>query len=198
MSVDTLDEYYSDLSQSINSIEKYYEKELICLDQQEIFSNLTCPICLNVSVNMYVDSCQHPVCSDCFEELFEVMSVRSSNYTNQKCAKCPMCKFILIKDRMKPLRFIKELIDSKMISCEFNKYGCVYKGRFKEYHRNHKKNCIFKISNCKNMFCDFKGRDGEILNHSEICKFQILECKKCKECFIYEAYKKHLVTCCKE
>jgi hypothetical protein len=195
MSIDTLDEYYSYKSKSMKSINEHYEKELSNFENEEIFRTLTCPVCFDLNLNMLVDSCQHPVCSDCLEELFVTMSVHSRDYRFKKCAKCPMCKYVIIKERMKPFRFIKEMIDFMIIPCEFKKHGCPYKGKFIDYHRQHRQNCIFKISTCKIKFCNFKGRTHEVLNHYKTCKFQILECKKCRECFIYDAYQEHLKKC---
>ena len=195
MSIDSLEPFYSSMSTSIESQEKYYQKELETLEEKNMFRNLTCPICLSTTLDMYIDSCQHPICSHCLDHLFKNMKVSHPEYKKKKCIKCPICKFILIKERMKPLRFIRDLIDFNIVKCENQKNGCVYQGRFADYIVKHCKFCIFKDTKCKSMFCKFEGKKHEVLKHEESCKFQIKECKKCSECFILEEYKQHVQQC---
>ena len=150
-----------------------------------------CPICMESSLDLFIDSCQHPLCTECLETFFKYNKTNENDYQNSTCAKCPQCKFILIKERMQKMRFIKEIINYRLTTCEFKDNGCTFQGKLIDYMTIHRKLCEFKISKCPFMICKFSGNPLEVNEHQKTCKFQIVECLKCNECMIFKEYQQY-------
>ena len=186
---------FSTEDESFEPIESFYQEELESLNRLDVFTTLRCPVCLEFSLDMYIDSCQHPVCEDCIDQLFKAFGVNDEAFKGKACAKCPMCKFVMVRDRMHKLRFIREVIDMKTLACEFADKGCDFRGTFKHYHTQHKRQCQHREMACRFKPCTAKGTVLEMREHEESCEFQIVDCETCDECFILSDYVGYRTRC---
>ena len=189
------DDTFSTEDELFEPMENIYNAELESLEKLDVFTTLKCPVCLDLTLEMYIDSCQHPICHLCIDQLFKTFPVNNTTFQNMQCATCPICKFVIVKERMQKLRFIKEIINMKQITCEFKENGCSFKGTFKEFHTSHKHKCKYKIIKCRLFPCKFMSKVYEVQKHEENCKFQILDCETCDESFIKPDLERHKKTC---
>ena len=178
-----------------NEIDYQAEMDRIS-EEQEVFNDFTCYICMSARVDCYIDSCQHPMCKECMDEYFKTSGKKSGDFGNKKVARCPMCWMPLVKERMRKFRILRTLIENSKMECEYKQEGCLWKGKVKHYHSFHYERCRFGKFGCHYVNCQFEGHFQAVKDHMETCRHQILDCEWCEEAMIYDEFNDHVASCC--
>ena len=144
----------------------------------EIF---TCSICSCLAWDpICCPECDKPYCRSCI-----------NNYGKNK-----HCTYGCSNDGYREItRNEKNFLDKIKIKC--TNVGCSKYIQYSDYVK-HLEECNLRKYHCKNQPCKEEGYINEMINHSKICPFRLIECSKCKQNIKYCDIKSHKLEKCPE
>ena len=89
----------------------------------------------------------------------------------------------------------KNFLDKIKIKC--TNVGCSKYIQYSDYVK-HLEKCNLRKYHCKNQSCKEEGYINEMLNHSKVCPFRLVECIKCKQHIKFCDIKSHKQELCPE
>ena len=155
--------------------------EYIQTNDKNCLEVFTCAICTCLAWDpLCCSKCDKPFCRGCLLKYGK----------NKKCPfQCDSNKY------REMTRNEKNYINKIKIKC--TNVGCSKYIPYSDYV-SHLEKCQLRKYHCKNNSCKEEGYKNEMINHSKICPYRIVECISCKQNIKYSEMKLHQQEYCPE
>ncbi|XP_046840022.1 kelch-like protein 12 [Xenia sp. Carnegie-2017] len=153
-----------------------YEQERFA---DKVHPRFECPICFKIFKDPVQCPNEHYFCRTCIERYLLTSD------------KCPECRCHLIKETLKTVRFIREMLEDFDICCVNANRGCPEIMKL-QFLQRHEENCDYSPTSCRNEGCDEIINKNEIEEHErEQCEFRLIDCEECKMILVFKYRRSH-------
>lgn len=156
-------------------------------DFQKIAGEYKCPLCHGVYDDPVVDQDGNTFCFDCFQRY--ASAIIEKNQEEGSTGKIPQT---LSATRIK---FLKDILDKKMVKCKNRIHNCEWKGMLIELNNHMRNECKRQILPCYNEGCKENIFREEIDSHLLACDYRIINCDFCINSVAYVYMPKHHEVC---
>jgi len=162
---------------------KYYSLEEFLPDSKILLEEYICFLCKGVYHEPYISGCGHIFCKNCILTQIDFFET------------CPLDNQKIEKDKVVHVQFLKILLDKQQIYCKNKSKNCDWKGNLGHLKSHLENQCEFRIINCVNSGCNYKGDKNETEKHKEKCLHRKFVCEFCKNEFKILNQEKHFEEC---